>query len=143
VQEPHIWKPWAPELEPCSWKKSSGAEAVSFLPRLRSPAVETSKLKTSCSWVIATNKTVRVKGGLGCFGSAVLKGEISIKPSGYEFSKFEKYWAAFFIPAWFVLPYITRAVCYRALPAWKQAWHLNHQQCRLMCSLYVTKLGPS
>jgi len=31
--------------------------------------------------------------------------------------------AAFFIPAWFVLPCITRAGCYRALPAWKQAWH--------------------
>ena len=28
-----------------------------------------------------------------------------IKPSGYEFSRFEKYWAAFFIPAWFVLYY--------------------------------------
>jgi len=66
-----------------------------------------------------------------------------IKPSGHEFSRFEKYWAAFFIPAWFVLPYITRAVCYSALPVWKQAWHLNYQQCRLMCSLYVTNLGPS
>jgi len=51
--------------------------------------------------------------------------------------------AAFFIPAWFVLPYITRAGCYRALPAWKQAWHLKYQQFRLMCSLYVTKLGSS
>jgi len=57
-----------------------------------------------------------------------------IKPSGYEFSRFEKYWAAFFIPAPFVLPYITRAGCYRSLPVWKQAWHLNYQQCRLMCS---------
>ena len=51
--------------------------------------------------------------------------------------------AAFFIPAWLVLLYITRAGCYRALPAWKQAWHLNYQKCRLMCSLYVTKVGPS
>jgi len=51
--------------------------------------------------------------------------------------------AAFFIPACFALPYITRAGCCRALPVWKQAWHLNYQQCRLMCSLYVTKLGPS
>jgi len=33
--------------------------------------------------------------------------------------------AAFFIPAWFVLPYITGAGCYRPLPAWKQAWHLK------------------
>ena len=51
--------------------------------------------------------------------------------------------AAFFIPACFALPYITWAGCCRALPAWKQAWHLNYQECRLMCSLYVTKLGPS
>ena len=29
--------------------------------------------------------------------------------------------AAFFIPACFVLPYITRAGCCRALPVWKQA----------------------
>ena len=40
--------------------------------------LEASKLKTSFSRVIATNKTVRVKGGLGCFGTSVLKGEISI-----------------------------------------------------------------
>jgi len=67
-----------------------------------------------------------------------------IRPSGYEFSRFEKYWAAFFIPAWFVLPYITRAGCYRALPALKQTWHLKYQQCRLIdCSLYVTNLAPS
>ena len=32
-------------------------------------------MKTSCSRVIATNKTVRVKGGLG---RSVLKGEISV-----------------------------------------------------------------
>ena len=51
--------------------------------------------------------------------------------------------AAFFIPAWFVLSSTTRTVCYRALPAWKQARHLNYQQCRLMCSLYVAKLRPS
>ena len=51
--------------------------------------------------------------------------------------------AAFFIPVCFALPYITRAGCCRALPVWKQAWHLNYQQCWLMCSLYVTKLGPS
>jgi len=51
--------------------------------------------------------------------------------------------AAFFIPVCFALPYITRAGCRHALPVWKQAWHLNYQQCRLMCSLYVTKLGPS
>ena len=51
--------------------------------------------------------------------------------------------AAFFIPACFALPYITRAGCCRALPVWKQAWHLNYQQCRLMCSFYVTKLRPS
>ena len=51
--------------------------------------------------------------------------------------------AAFFIPACFVLPYITRAGCCRALPVWKHAWHLNYQQCRLMCSFYVTKLGSS
>jgi len=51
--------------------------------------------------------------------------------------------AAFFIPACFALPYITRAGCCRALPVWKQAWHLNYQQCRLMCSLNVTKLGHS
>ena len=51
--------------------------------------------------------------------------------------------AAFFIPACFPLPYITRAGCCRALPVWKQAWHLNYQQCRLMCSLNVTKLGHS
>jgi len=57
-----------------------------------------------------------------------------LKPSGYEFSRLEKYWAVFFIPAWFVLPYITRAGCYRALPAWKHVWHVNYQQCRLMCS---------
>ena len=44
--------------------------------------------------------------------------------------------AAFFIPACFALPYITRAGCCHALPVWKQAW-------RLMCSFYVTKLGPS
>ena len=50
---------------------------------------------------------------------------------------------AFFIPALFVQPSITRAGCYRALLPWKQAWHLNYQQCRLMRSLYVTKLGPS
>ena len=43
--------------------------------------------------------------------------------------------AAFFIPACFALPYITRAGCCRALPVWKQAWHLNYQQCRLMCNL--------
>ena len=49
--------------------------------------------------------------------------------------------AAFFIPACFALPYITRAGCCHALPVWKQAWHLNYQQCRLMCSFYVTKLG--
>jgi len=48
--------------------------------------------------------------------------------------------AAFFIPAWFALPYITRAGCCHALPVWKQAWHLNCQQCRLTCSFYVTKL---
>jgi len=29
--------------------------------------------------------------------------------------------AAFFIPACFALPYITRAGCCRALPVWKQA----------------------
>jgi len=40
--------------------------------------LEASKLKTSCSRVIATNKTVRVKGGLGCFVTSVLKGEVSI-----------------------------------------------------------------
>jgi len=40
--------------------------------------LEASKVKTSCSRAIATNKTVRVKGGLGCFGTSVLKGEISI-----------------------------------------------------------------
>ena len=51
--------------------------------------------------------------------------------------------AAFFIPACFALPYITRAGCCRALSVWKQAWHLNYQQCRFMCSLYVTKLGLS
>ena len=51
--------------------------------------------------------------------------------------------AAFFIPACFALPYITRAGCCRALPVWKQAWHLNYQQCRLMCCLYVTNLGSS
>jgi len=51
--------------------------------------------------------------------------------------------AAFFIPACFALTYMTRAGCCSALPLWKQAWHLNYQQCRLMCSLYVTKLGPS
>ena len=78
------------------------------------------------------------------FGSTTRRSNtFVIKPSGYEVSRFEKYWAAFFIPAWFVLPYITRAGCYRALSAWKQAWHLNYQQCRLMCRLYVTKLGPS
>ena len=66
-----------------------------------------------------------------------------IKPSGYEFSRFENIEAAFFIPACFALPYITRAGCCHALPVWKQAWHLNYQQCRLMCSFYVTKLGPS
>ena len=79
-QKPHTWKPWAPELESCSWKKSFGPEAVSFLRRLRSPAVEASKLETSCSRVIATNISVRVKGGWGCFGTSVLKGEISIAP---------------------------------------------------------------
>ena len=67
----------------------------------------------------------------------------SIKPSGYEFSRFEKYWSSFLLPACFALPYITRAGFFRALPVWKQAWHLNCQQCRLMCSFYVTKLGPS
>jgi len=51
--------------------------------------------------------------------------------------------AAFFIAARFALTYITRTGCCRALPLWKQAWHLNYQQCRLMCSFYVTKLGPS
>ena len=51
--------------------------------------------------------------------------------------------AAFFIPAWFVLPYITRAAYYRPLLPWKQARYLNYRQCRLMCSLYITKLGPS
>jgi len=38
--------------------------------------------------------------------------------------------AGFFIPTCFALPYITRAGCCRALPVWKQAWHLNYQQCR-------------
>jgi len=28
-----------------------------------------------------------------------------IKPSGYEFSRFDNLEAAFFIPAWFVLPH--------------------------------------
>ena len=51
--------------------------------------------------------------------------------------------AAFFIPACLALPYITRAGCCRALPVWKQGWHLNNQQCLLLCSLYVTKLGTS
>ena len=51
--------------------------------------------------------------------------------------------AAFFIPACFALPYVTRTGCCRALPVWKHAWHLNYQQCRLMCILYVTKLGLS
>jgi len=36
--------------------------------------LEASKLKTPCFRVIVTNKTVRVKGGLGCFGTLVLKG---------------------------------------------------------------------
>ena len=49
--------------------------------------------------------------------------------------------AAFFVAAWFALLYITRAGCYRSLTAWKQAWNLNYQQCRLKCSLYVTMLG--
>jgi len=40
--------------------------------------LEVSKLKKSCSRVIVTNKTVRVKGGLRCFGTSILKGEISI-----------------------------------------------------------------
>jgi len=40
--------------------------------------LEASKLKTSCAGVSATNKTVRVKGGLGCFGTSVLKCDISI-----------------------------------------------------------------
>ena len=77
-QDPHKWKPWAPELEPCLWKKSSGAKAVSYSRRLRSPAVEASKLETSCSRVIATNKSVRVKGGWGSVCTSVLKGELSI-----------------------------------------------------------------
>jgi len=33
------WKPRALELEPCSWKKSPWARAVSFLWRLRSPEI--------------------------------------------------------------------------------------------------------
>ena len=40
--------------------------------------LEASQLKTSCAPVLATNKTARVKGGLGCFGTSVLKREISI-----------------------------------------------------------------
>jgi len=52
--------------------------------------------------------------------------------------------AAFFIPEWFVLPSTAKKSCvYRALLAWKQARYLNYQQCRLMCSQYVTKLGPT
>jgi len=31
--------------------------------------LEASRLETSCSRVIATNKIVRVKGGSGCFGT--------------------------------------------------------------------------
>jgi len=59
-------------------KKSSGAETVSFLRRSAALRLKASKLKTSSSRVIATNKTARVKGGLGCFGTSVLKGEIYI-----------------------------------------------------------------
>ena len=40
--------------------------------------LEASRLETSCSRVIATNKSVRVKGCWGCFGTSVLKCEISI-----------------------------------------------------------------
>ena len=40
--------------------------------------LEACKLKPSCSRVIATNETIRVKGGLGCFSTSVLKSETSI-----------------------------------------------------------------
>jgi len=74
THENHELRSWSHVHE----KKSSGPEAVSFLRRLRSPAVEASKLETSCSRVIATNISVMVKGGWGCFGTSVLRGETSI-----------------------------------------------------------------
>ena len=77
-QEPHTWKPWALELEPCSWKKAQEPKLYHFYDGSAALRLEASKLETSCSRVIATNKSFSVKGGLGCFGTSVLKREISI-----------------------------------------------------------------
>ena len=49
-----------------------------------------------------------------------------IKPSGLNFRDLRNIETACFIPASFALPYITIAGCCRALPVWKQAWHLNY-----------------
>ena len=59
-------------------KRAPGPKLYHFYDDSAALRLEASKLKTFCSRVIATNKTVGVKGGLGCFGTSVLKGEISI-----------------------------------------------------------------
>jgi len=59
-------------------KRAPESKLYHFYEGSAAQRLEASKLKTSCSRVIATNKTVRVKGGLGCFDASALKGEISI-----------------------------------------------------------------
>jgi len=59
-------------------KRAPGPKLYHFYDDSAALRLEASKLKTFCSRVIATNKTVGVKGGLGCFDTSVLKGEISI-----------------------------------------------------------------
>ena len=40
--------------------------------------------------------------------------------------------AAFFVPAWFILEYIIKAGCYRALPAWLGIWTTNSVDWRVV-----------
>ena len=57
-----------------------------------------------------------------------------IKPGGYEFSRFKKYWSSFFHSCLVCTTIYNKGRVYRALLAWKQARYLNYQQRRLMCS---------
>ena len=66
-----------------------------------------------------------------------------IKPSGYEFSRFEKYWSSFLHSCVFCTTIYNKSWVLSCSASVEASMTLNYQQCRLMCSLYVTKLGPS
>ena len=74
THENHELRSWSHVHE----KRAPESKLYHFYDSSAALRLEASKLEKSLSRVIATNKSVRVKGDWGCFGISVLKGEISI-----------------------------------------------------------------